>query len=155
MSAVKKTAVLWTVSAALFFINAASFILMPLLQMIFSEDNTGNIIGGSVFWASLIGAVVFLVAAAKVKNRCEKGKAAKEHNKALPGILTFFSGKVAKVADSALILSAAAFVTAIILAAENTAVTFTALFLMMLCLYAHAMLNGKIYHYIILNKEGK
>ena len=70
MNAVKKTAVLWTVSAALFFINAASFILMPLLQMIFSEDNTGNIIGGSVFWASLIGAIS--CCGGKGKKSCEK-----------------------------------------------------------------------------------
>lgn len=136
---------------AAFIISACMVILVP-----FSAGDDGNLspIGyaaGILFWAGLIAGVTgYLFLYKKGKTLITENI----HEKKIPSALRFFSNPPAAVMDTVMILSIAGTVYC---ALHVTISQYIAVFFLLMTLagvYAHFLLNGKIYQYIWNCKKG-
>jgi len=129
------------------FIFAASFLLMPEASRIsLNEEKNGFLyLSGALFWSSLILSVITTAVVTVKRKNYFKGK----KNVNLPkhsGIITFFSSKEAKIVDILMIVFLVAFIICTIFADGYPIYVF--LFLSMLAIEWHCILNGKNYIYI-------
>lgn len=125
-------------------IFAASFLLMPVANSIsLNEGKNGFLYTvGIMFWGSLlVSQVLTLLVSIKRKKGCEKRDTQK-----LPGIVSFFSNKEARIAD----ILAAIFIVifAVCVFATDSYLIYVFMFLSVLLFEAHCVLNGKNYKYI-------
>ena len=126
-----------------FFLSAAS-----LWMVLGAFDQAGNMnalgyAAGAIFWLGLFTGIVGYFFCFR---------------KAYPGpnILKFFSNKPAKVTDGILIVSAAVTIYGACRVETNELVILTAVFLLVLSLYFHFLLNGKVFTEILQeNKKGR
>ena len=153
MTGRSKTKLLFWSAAALFFINAATFLIMPLMPSLGDAGNRASVvIIGLVFWLSLIGAIVLVVLGAAAMRR-EYSNADPTGKRTLPGVFAFFSNKFAVAADVVLIISAICMLILILLKKTNVYLAFVVLFVLILSFYSHCMLNGRIFNTLIKNNE--
>lgn len=134
----------FTLSLLCMVLFAASFLLMPAANSVsLNEGKNGFLYAvGITFWIMLVASQVFmLIVSLKRRKDSEKGK-----TKKLPGVISFFSNKEAKMAD----LSAIVFIIAFIICvfATDSYLIYVFLFLAVLSFEAHCVLNGKNYIYI-------
>lgn len=129
--------------SAAFFLSAAS---LWLVLAAFDQEGNMNMIGyaaGAVFWLGLLGGIAGYILCFR---------------KAYPGpnVWKFFSNKPAAAADVILIVSAAVTIYGACRVETNEMIILTAVFLLLLGLYFHFLLNGKVFAEILLeNKKGK
>lgn len=127
-----------------FAVSSASVILVP-----FSIGKDGNLnaagyVSGAMFWAGLLlGIGGYVLLSKKADIRTEDAK-----EKKIPNLLRFFSNPPAKVMDGILIIGLAgtAYCAINITVTQILAVLF--LVFTVAGIYAHILLNGKIYRYI-------
>lgn len=129
--------------SAAFFLSAAS---LWLVLAAFDQEGNMNMIGyaaGAVFWLGLLGGTAgYILCFRKAYPR--------------PNVWKFFSNKPAVAADVILIVSAAVTIYGACRVETNEMVILTAVFLLLLGLYFHFLLNGKVFAEILLeNKKGK
>ena len=126
-----------------FFLSAAS---LWMVLGAFGQAGNMNALGyaaGAIFWLGLFTGIVGYIFCFR---------------KAYPGpnILKFFSNKPAKVTDGILIVSAAVTIYGACRVETNELVILTAVFLLVLSLYFHFLLNGKVFTEILQeNKKGR
>lgn len=126
-----------------FFLSATS-----LWMVLGAFDQAGNMnalgyAAGVIFWLGLFVGIAGYIFCFR---------------KAYPGpnILKFFSNKPAKVTDGILIVSAAVTIYGACRVETNELVILTAVFLLVLSLYFHFLLNGKVFTEILQeNKKGR
>ncbi len=133
------------VSAA-FMVSAVTPLLIP-----FALDSEGNLnaagyAAGLMFWAGLIaGCVGYVLLWRKEKENfvLQTGE-----NRKLPSALCFFSNREAKAADGIMIAAIIGTIFCAVNITVNQIVAAIFLVLMLAGIYAHFLLNGKMYQYI-------
>lgn len=134
-----------------FIISACMVVLIP-----FSTGDDGNLsllgyAAGILFWAGLIAGIIGYLYLYK------KGKAViAEHidKKRIPSGLRFFSNPPAAVMDAVLIISLAGTIYCALHVTVSQYIAMVFLLLTLAGVYAHFLLNGKIYQYIWNSKKG-
>ena len=145
--------VMFVLSLVFGFVFAASFLLMPEASKISLNEGKNELLylSGALFWSSLILSVITTAVVTVKRKNYFKGK----ENANLPkhsGIITFFSSKEAKIADILMIVFLVAFIICTIFADGYPIYVF--LFLSVLAIEWHGILNGKNYAYIKELKSG-
>ncbi len=149
----KMSRIMFVLSLVFGFVFAASFLLMPAASSISLNEGKNGLLylSGALFWSSLVLSIIATVIVTVKRKNYFKGK----ENSNLPkhsGIITFFSSKEAKIADILMIIFIAAFIVCTIFADGYPIYIF--LFLSVLAIQYHCILNGKNYIYIKELKSG-
>lgn len=127
-----------------FLISAGTVVLIPFSM---TKDGNLNVLGyiaGILFWSGLIvGSVGYLLL-----YRSQRDVIIGQSNGRIPGIFRFFSNTPAIVMDVILIISVIGtiYCTRNVTASQTISVIF--LLMTLVGVYAHCLLNGKIYQYI-------
>lgn len=135
-------------SITAFVISAMSVIvIMGAGYIADNQENTANIMGtiaGILFWAGLIaGGILYALALKKIPKQIRVIQGIR------PGILHFFSNMQATVADIIMIISIVLTIYFAMNDKSNQAIAAVVLFIMLLSIYAHCLLNGKVFRYIL------
>ena len=147
MSVIKTLEKLYWSSVGCFFMMSAMILIMPVI-----ESNEKAIIPiGLVFWFFAISGYILLIVA-NVEFKRISGNLRK-NKRSLPGIISFFSNKIAMIADIAVIISIVAFVIICITELRFKYIAFVVLFLLIFSLHMHCLFNGRIYKLIKNEKE--
>lgn len=129
--------------SASFFLSAAS---VWLVLAAFDQEGHMNVLGymaGTVFWLGLLGGIAGYII-------CFRKRYPK------PNVWKFFSNRPAIAADGILIVSAAVTIYGACRVETGEMVILTAVFLLLLSIYFHFLLNGKVFAEILLeSKKGK
>ena len=128
-------------SAAGYAVMSGSILLMPLPAL--------GVLPGVLFWLGFLAgsAGQVLLTRARVKASPEQRKKRK-----LPGALVFFSGRAARVVDTALLLLAAVTLIVLTCADESFYGCFVLLAATMFAFCLHCMINGKNYLFVTAQK---
>lgn len=145
--------IMFVLSLIFGFVFAASFLLMPAASNISLNEGENGLLylTGALFWSSLILSIITTVIVTVKRNNYFKGKENSNLPKH-PGIITFFSSKEAKIVDILMIVFLIAFIVCTIFADGYPIYIF--LFLLVLAIQYHCVLNGKNYIYIKELKSG-
>lgn len=147
MSVIKTLEKLYWSSVGCFFMMSAMILIMPVI-----ESNEKAIIPvGLAFWFFAISGYILLIVA-NVEFKRISGNLRK-NKRSLPGIISFFSNKIAMIADVAVIISIVAFVIICITELRFKYIAFVTLFLLIFSLHMHCLFNGRIYKLIKNEKE--
>ena len=147
MSVIKTLEKLYWSSVGCFFMMSAMILIMPVI-----ESNEKAIIPvGLAFWFFAISGYILLIVA-NVEFKRISGNLRK-NKRSLPGIISFFSNKIAMIADIAVIISIVAFVIICITELRFKYIAFVVLFLLIFSLHMHCLFNGRIYKLIKNEKE--
>lgn len=147
MSVIKTLEKLYWSSVGCFFFMSAMILIMPVI-----ESNEKAIIPiGLAFWFFAISGYILLIVA-NVEFKRISGNLRK-NKRSLPGIISFFSNKIAMIADIAVIISIVAFVIICITELRFKYIAFVTLFLLIFSLHMHCLFNGRIYKLIKNEKE--
>lgn len=146
----KRTKVLFILSAAAYFISAASIWLIPMSDRAGESTGAGSYITGILFWAGLLLGVLFW-ALAYGKCRASEGYK-KIRAKSRPGFIAFFSNKPAIAADALLALSLVLTVVSVFVRI-NYILSLCSLFILLFTFHMHYLFNGRVYKYIKAKKE--
>lgn len=129
----------------LFCVSAMTPILVPFS---IGKDGNLNIVGyitGALFWFGLVaGSIVYMLVYRKEKVRIQINGSGK---KFIPG-LCFFSNPPAKVMDIVLVIGIIGTIFCSVNLKVNQFVAIIFLVLLLTGVYAHFLLNGKVYQYI-------
>lgn len=148
----KKYDLLWLwISIISYFLMSASFLIMPLDNMIPELKNIPlTLIAGGVFWGFLIiGAAAQIVLAGRRKAWYKSQHLSEKQSSVRKiGLIAFATGKLAAAADIIAVLSLGGLIIAALLtkAAGYVCYVLLAVFCFAFCM--HCILNGKIYHHI-------
>lgn len=130
-----------------FFVVSVAFLISALSawMILAAFDSEGNMniwgyVAGVLFWLGLLGGIAGYILFFR-----------KAYPK--PNVLKFFSNKPAIAADGIFILSAAVTIYGTCRGGMNQIVEVAAIFLLLLSLYMHFLLNGKVFTEILLNSE--
>ncbi len=145
--------IMFALSLIFGFVFAASFLLMPAASSISLNEGENGLLylAGALFWSSLILSIVANFIVTVKRKKYFKGKESTNIPK-YPGIITFFSSKEAKIADILMIVFFVAFIVCTIFADGYPIYVF--LFLSVLAIQYHCVLNGKNLIYIKELKSG-
>lgn len=147
MNIIKTLEKLYWSSVGCFFMMSAMILIMPVI-----ESNEKAIIPiGLAFWFFAISGYILLIVA-NVEFKRISGNLRK-NKRSLPGIISFFSNKIAMIADVAVIISIVAFVIICITELRFKYIAFVTLFLLIFSLHMHCLFNGRIYKLIKNEKE--
>lgn len=147
MSVIKTLEKLYWSSVGCFFFMSAMILIMPVI-----ESNEKAIIPvGLAFWFFAISGYILLIVA-NVEFKRISGNLRK-NKRSLPGIISFFSNKIAMITDIAVIISIVAFVIICITELRFKYIAFVTLFLLIFSLHMHCLFNGRIYKLIKNEKE--
>ena len=147
MSVIKTLEKLYWSSVGCFFMMSAMIFIMPII-----ENNEKAIIPvGLAFWFFAISGYILLIVA-NVEFKRISGNLRK-NKRSLPGIISFFSNKIAMIADIAVIISMVAFVIICFTELRFKYIAFVVLFLLIFSLHMHCLFNGRIYKLIKNEKE--
>ena len=149
----KKSEILFVISLIFKFLFAASFLLMPPASDISLNDGKQGFLYfvGVLFWVSLIISQITMIVVTIQQKKYYKGKDTKD----LPGkpaIITFFYTKEAKIADILMCVSIVGFILSTIL--TDSYLIYVFLFLSVLMIQIHCVLNGKNLIYLKEIKDG-
>ncbi|WP_346911245.1 hypothetical protein [Faecalicatena orotica] len=126
-----------------FLISAAS---VWMVLVAFDSEGNMNPLGyaaGVLFWLGILGGVISYIIFFRRTFR-------------KPNVLKFFSNKPAVIADIVFIISLAATIFLVCTNSANQIAAVMFVFLLVLSLYSHFLLNGKIFTAILIeNKKGK
>lgn len=148
MSIIKTLEKLYWSSVSCFFMMSAMILIMPII-----ENNEKAIIPvGLAFWFFAISGYILLIVA-NVEFKRIGGNLHKNNKNSLPGIISFFSNKIAMIADITAIVSAIAFVIICITELRFKYIAFIVLFFVIFSLHMHCLFNGRIYKLIKNEKE--
>lgn len=126
-----------------FVISAASVWLVLAAFDPEGNMNAYGYVAGALFWLGLLGGIVGYFLCFR---KAYEG----------PNVLRFFSNKPASVTDAVLIISAAATAYSVWKGTGNEIVILASVSLLMLSIYFHFLLNGKIFTEILLqHKKGR
>ena len=106
---------------------------------------------GVVFWTFLIAGYVLLFTVSK-RRKADKSVALTDMR---PGIICFFTGKKAKIADIAMLVTAVLLLVFLFIPSVSTAVRIIFIALLVLSVQMHCILNGVNYRYTQVFTEGK
>lgn len=106
---------------------------------------------GLAFWFFAISGYILLIVA-NVEFKRISGNLRK-NKRSLPGIISFFSNKIAMIADVAVIISIVAFVIICITELRFKYIAFVTLFLLIFSLHMHCLFNGRIYKLIKMKRR--
>lgn len=148
----KRIDLLWlAVSIVSYLLMAVMFLLMPIDNMVPSlKDSRIIVIVGIGFWVFLIlgiAAQVILSGRRKAWYRTQHINEKRSSVRRV-GLISFFSNKIAVVADIAMVISLIGLVASVIItkATGYTCYVFLAIFSFSFCL--HCILNGKVYYHV-------
>lgn len=149
----KTTIIMFVLSLVFGFVFAASFLLMPAASNISLNERKNGLLylAGGLFWSSLFISIVTTVIVTVKRKKYFKDKENTNLSKH-SGIVTFFSSKEAKVADILMFIFVVAFIVCTIFADGYLIYVF--LFLSVLAIQYHCVLNGKNLIYIKELKSG-
>ena len=149
----KASRIMFLLSLILKFLFAVSFLLMPPASDIsLNEGKQGFLyFVGTLFWVSLIFSQITMIFVTLKRKKYFKDKEKKELPR-MPAILTFFYSKEAKIADILMFISIAGFIVSTIL--TDNYLIYVFLFLSVLMIQIHCVLNGKNLIYIKEIKDG-
>lgn len=149
----KASKILFVLSLVFGFVFAASFLLMPAASSMSLNEGKNELLylAGALFWSSLILSIVTTVIVTIKRKNYFKGKGSTNLPK-YPGIITFFSSKEAKIADIIMVVFLAVFIVCTIFTDGYPIYVF--LFLSVLAIQYHCVLNGKNLIYIKELKSG-
>lgn len=130
------------ISEICFAVSASSFLIIPKAD--FNGGRLQQIMAymvGALFWLGLTAGLISIII---LNNKRRKAKFKKYR---IPGIISFFKNKNAKICDTAMIVS-----TAALIIADNMLGFFHTLSLVLLSvtvftIYLHSVLNGNNYAY--------
>lgn len=133
-----------------FAVSSVSVILVPFAV---GKDGNLNSLGyaaGIMFWAGLLLGIAGYILLNKKANIQGKENTEKEdtEKKKIPDVLRFFSNPPAKVMDGILIIGIIGTIYCGIHAEVNQIIAVVFLLFLVLGIYAHVLLNGKIYRCI-------
>ena len=136
-------------------VSAFALLLVPFS---IKDDGTLNVLGylaGGLFWTGLIGGIAGYMNLLKKYKRKLKRRSSqpKEKTDKLPG-LQFFSNPPAKVVDVIMMAALVGTIYCISHAGVDPYVAILVVVLAIITIYAHFLLNGKVYRYIW-NKQTK
>lgn len=143
----RKYILFFRLSLLFMIILSTSFSLMPWFSDLAIRYNTRTplIIGGSIFWLSLIMAYLLFV----YVNVCRK----RENNRSeVPGFLRFFSNKIAQIIDTLMVLTLIVYIYGLI--QLDGFIMYVLLSLITLFIQLHAVVNGENFKYIQCIKKG-
>lgn len=152
----KKDIFLFKLSFSLFIISAISILLS-----FFGSYKDGNaaevffaVLTGILFWGGLAAAIVALLILNSHRKSFEHKHRERNKNTFSIGIITFFSNGAAKIADVIMIALIIIFAAIMFILAVGMSVKIIVFAPMLASIYAHSMLNGMNYKYILkLNKR--
>lgn len=127
-------------ASAIAFIVSSFSVILILMEI-------SDIVSGIVFWVGLLGGILFYMFA--LKSLPEKTKRYK-----IPAIFRYFSNKQAIVIDSIMFISLFITIYFTVNYRSNQTIAAVILFLLILNVYGHFLVNGKVYKYIKKNKKG-
>lgn len=149
----KASRIMFLLSLIFKFLFATSFLLMPPASDISLNDGKQGFLYfvGTMFWISLIFSQVTMIFVTLKRKKYFKSKEKKELPRK-PAIITFFYSKEAKIADILMFISMACFIVSTIL--TDSYLIYVFLFLSVLMIQIHCVLNGKNLIYIKEIKDG-
>lgn len=139
--------ILFWAAVALFFMNALSFLFMPIALIASNEsDRQLLILVGAFFWLSLIlGYTLVFIANLERKSFIRNRLDGNLSMDCRMGIITFFANIPAIVADAAMVAAIAAFVIICFMDASNNYIAYVMLAIISFSLNMHCLFNGRIY----------
>lgn len=151
MTVIKNIKIRFIMTAAFFGISAVSVLLTPYSVMDNGNLRPAGYAAGILFWAGLIlGAVTYLLLCREYKKMDIVEQM--PENKLLRYVC---SNPAAIAADVLLVTSLIMTVYASVNIRFNQTAAMVFLFLMVMSVYAHFLLNGKVFRYIYRNDIGK
>lgn len=140
----KKYKLTLTGSIVCFALSSMSFLLIPI------SDFNGTLIRrilaymvGGLFWGGLlVGLIMMAILSSWIKKFFQK-------KRKLPGILCFFRNKQAKGCDCAMLMIIVLFIVSQRSLGLYHWISIILLSCMLMSIYMHSVLNGKIYAYIM------
>lgn len=132
-------------SAAALFLSAVSVLLLPVSRTKTQELNVAGYLLGVLFWTGLIGGIViYQMLFRRMQDRFPKEAAAAKR----PSFACFFMGKPGKIADGLLIFAIAGNMICLIQEKANRTVELMFVFLCIVSVYLHVLVNGRIFQYL-------
>jgi len=98
-----------------------------------------------MFWSGMLLGTAGYILLSKKADISEKEK---EGGRNIPGVLRFFSNPPAKVMDGILLVSLAGSIYCMVNVTVNQTVALIFLLFLIIGIYAHCLLNGKVYRHI-------
>ena len=148
----KKLDVLWLwISIVSFFLMSATFLLMPLDNMISSlKDSKIVLIAGIGFWSFLIIGIVSQVILAARRRSWYKTQRLSERrsNVRRIGLIVFGFNKLASAADILMIVSLIGMVVSMMFTKATGYICYVFLAMLSFAFCMHCILNGKIFYHI-------
>lgn len=137
---------LLTVSLIFYFLCSASVLLLPLSSSEGTEINGAGYALALMFWIGLaVGSILFFLSWKRVKDM--EGYKEKK-GKLRAGVINFFQGKSGIITDCILILSLAVTLIGNYLTEVPYFVTVIGMFLFLLTMFLHSVVNGRVWKYI-------
>lgn len=143
----KKLNLLFIISVIGFLVMSADFLLMPLGSS--AGNNRGMVmVTGLLFWLGLAVGIVFFVLYARQCKRLydAKDSSQQDQQKKRIGLISFFSNRMAMIADIVFFVSAVAFAALMIFTDGTAYINYIVLFILVLSFIAHCVFNGKSFY---------
>ncbi len=153
-----KARVWFWLSVGFFTLNSCTFLLMPFIKKsLFDQSLAWKAASlGSIFWASLIMAVLSVILSSVFRRKYLKNNGIdRKQIKGRIGLITFFSTVLGKIADFLLAASIAALAVVCLTRQTNNDITFVIIALLVFSLSMHCMFNGLIFKTITLKQMGR
>lgn len=134
--------------SGVWFVLAAVAFLISSLSVIAVMAAAPPLLNGLAFWLGLLlGILMYVVALVSLPERGRK------KGRRIPGLFRFFSNPPAIAADTVMILSLLLTIYFGVNIGSNQTAAGVILFLLICSIYAHVLLNGKVYIYLRTNNR--
>ena len=141
----KRMKLFFTLSIVFITLGSVSILFMPLsVQYSNSSGKITQIVNGLVFWLSFIAGYIMIWLA----NKERKALYGRPKSRRV-GMFRVFSNRYAKVADILTAVSFVCFVGMLIFGGSSSYVCIILLFLFVLSIHMHALLNGLVFDILI------
>lgn len=149
----RKISRMFLATVGMFLLTSVSVILL-----LFPEGDRSNTMGvtsiitGVLFWIGILGGTGFylftyLSNREEIHSRIAKGK--------VPSFVRFYSNRYAAIADTLFFISLTVIVYSSVHINVNEIVQFISLIIFVTSVYAHFILNGKVFEYMFYLKKGR
>lgn len=154
MKTEKKLSALLIASIVCYCVMSLNFLIMPVGNSVTDKSMRWlDILTGLIFWLGLIfGSVLYVIFSRECKKWYKNNKGNKDiYKEKKIGLISFFSNRMALVADICLIISILLFAVLMIFTDRTSYICFISIMLLVFSFTMHCILNGKsffVYEYV-------
>lgn len=147
----KKTAlkISFIITVLLYCISAATPILVPFAIDANGDMNIWGYVAGGMFWAGLLLGSILYVVLIFITRPKRRGR----RKKGIPSQLCFFGSTASKITDGVFIVGLCGTIYGYVSRTDKQAIVVIFLVLLLIGIYTHFLVNGKVYQHIYNSKN--